>query len=177
MTTARPEAGSWNGGWLGGARAVVSPNANERPDGAVVDLLVLHSISLPPGRYGGPEVEQLFTNQLDWSADPYFEQIRGMEVSAHFFVRRDGELIQFVDADRRAWHAGISKAWKVRPSRMSNTARCAGCACSWLPATRLRMWRVTSTSRRTENSTPAPASTGCGCRTTWDGVLGVFPSA
>jgi N-acetyl-anhydromuramoyl-L-alanine amidase len=113
MTTAHPDVGAWAGGWLLGARAVVSPNANERPEGALVDLIVLHSISLPPGRYGGPEVEQLFTNRLDWSADPYFEQIRGMEVSAHFFVRRDGELIQFVDADRRAWHAGVS-CWRGR---------------------------------------------------------------
>ena len=113
MTTACPDGGAWVGGWLRAARAVVSPNANERPEGALVDLIVLHSISLPPGRYGGPEVEQLFTNRLDWAADPYFEQIRGMEVSAHFFVRRDGELVQFVDADRRAWHAGVS-CWRGR---------------------------------------------------------------
>lgn len=113
MTTAPPDEDVWEGGWLRRARRVVSPNANERPDGAVVDLIVLHSISLPPGRYGGPEVEQLFSNQLDWAADPYFEQIRGMEVSAHFLVRRDGELVQFVDADRRAWHAGVS-CWRGR---------------------------------------------------------------
>lgn len=113
MTTARPEAGDWSGGWLRAAQQVVSPNANDRPEGAVVDLIVLHSISLPPGQYGGPEVEQLFTNQLDWSAHPYFEQIRGLEVSTHFFVRRDGHLMQFVDADRRAWHAGVS-CWRGR---------------------------------------------------------------
>ncbi len=74
---------------------------------------MLHSISLPPGVYGGPEVEQLFTNTLDWDAHPYFRQIRGMEVSAHFFIRRDGELVQFVDADARAWHAGAS-CWRGR---------------------------------------------------------------
>lgn len=75
--------------------------------------MVIHSISLPPGSYGGPEVEQLFTNQLDCAAHPYFERIRGLEVSAHFFIRRDGELVQFVDADARAWHAGTSY-WRGR---------------------------------------------------------------
>lgn len=106
-------AGDWDGGWLRTARAVPSPNFGPRPDGACIDLIVLHSISLPPGVYGGPEVEQLFTNQLDWSAHPYFEQIRGIEVSAHFFVRRTGELVQFVEAGARAWHAGAS-CWRGR---------------------------------------------------------------
>lgn len=103
----------WNGGWLSTARHCPSPNFGPRPDGARIDLIVIHSISLPPGVYGGPEVEQFFTNQLDWSAHPYFEQIRGMAVSSHFFVRRDGELLQFVDADARAWHAGASH-WRGR---------------------------------------------------------------
>lgn len=103
----------WQGGWLQAARACPSPNFGPRPAGATIDLLVIHSISLPPGQYGGPEVEQLFTNQLDWNAHPYFEQIRGLEVSAHFFIRRDGELLQFVDADARAWHAG-SSCWRGR---------------------------------------------------------------
>jgi len=69
---------------------------------------VVHSISLPPGVYGGSEVAQLFTNQLDWDAHPYFETIRGLQVSAHFFIRRDGSLWQFVSCDDRAWHAGQS---------------------------------------------------------------------
>lgn len=106
-------ANNWEGGWLRTARPVPSPNFGTRPDGVQIDLIVLHSISLPPGEYGGPQVEQLFTNQLDWSAHPYFEQIRGMEVSAHFFVRRTGELIQFVDIAARAWHAGAS-CWRGR---------------------------------------------------------------
>ena len=105
--------GAWRGGWLQTARHCASPNHGPRPEGAIVDLIVIHSISLPPGVYGGPEVEQLFTNQLDWKAHPYFEQIRGMEVSSHFFVRRDGEVIQVVDADARAWHAGRS-CWRGR---------------------------------------------------------------
>lgn len=95
------------------ARHCVSPNFGPRPANAIIDLIVIHSISLPPGIYGGPEVEQLLTNRLDWNAHPYFEQIRGMEVSSHFFVRRDGEVIQFVDADARAWHAGQS-SWRGR---------------------------------------------------------------
>lgn len=70
--------------------------------------MVLHSISLPPGQYGGPEVQALFTNTLDWDAHPYFQQIRGLQVSAHFFIRRGGELLQFVSCDDRAWHAGVS---------------------------------------------------------------------
>ena len=106
-------AGGWAGGWLTTARHCPSPNVGPRPPGTAVDLIVLHSISLPPGVYGGPEVEQLFTNRLDWDAHPYFAQIRGAEVSAHFFIRRDGELVQFVDADARAWHAGAS-TWRGR---------------------------------------------------------------
>lgn len=103
----------WDSGWLQAARHCPSPNFGPRPEGARIDLIVIHSISLPPGVYGGPEVEQLFTNQLDWDAHPYFQQIRGMEVSSHFFVRRDGELLQFVSADARAWHAGAS-CWRGR---------------------------------------------------------------
>ena len=74
----------------------------------MVSLAVIHSISLPPGEYGGDAVERLFTNMLDWDAHPYFQGIRGLEVSAHFFLRRDGALLQFVGCDDRAWHAGAS---------------------------------------------------------------------
>ena len=107
------DAGSWQAGWYRPAKALPSPNFGERPAGAQVDLIVLHSISLPPGRYGGDEVQRLFTNQLDWDAHPYFQQIRGTAVSSHFYVRRDGELWQFVSCDARAWHAGAS-AWRGR---------------------------------------------------------------
>lgn len=93
---------------MGAARQVQSPNFNKRPDGAVVDLLVIHNISLPPGQYGGSEVEEFFLNKLDCSAHPYFAKIVDVEVSAHFFIRRDGELIQFVSLEDRAWHAGQS---------------------------------------------------------------------
>lgn len=103
----------WHQGWYREARHVPSPNQGPRPAGATIDLAVVHSVSLPPGQYGGPEIEQLFTNQLDWQAHPYFEQIRGLEVSAHFVIRRDGELIQFVSVLDRAWHAGRS-SWQGR---------------------------------------------------------------
>lgn len=111
--TGQPTLADWDGGWLREARRVPSPNFGQRPAGACIDLVVLHSISLPPGQYGGPEVEQLFTNTLDWDAHPYFGQIRGLEVSAHFFIRRDGALLQFVDTFERAWHAGRS-SWRGR---------------------------------------------------------------
>ena len=107
------ETGLWQAGWYRLARRLASPNFGPRPDAALIDLIVLHSISLPPGRYGGDEVQRLFTNQLDWDADPYFDRIRGIEVSAHFYVRRDGALWQFVSCDDRAWHAGRSR-WRGR---------------------------------------------------------------
>jgi len=106
-------AASWQEGWLSWARAVPSPNFGPRPSGAQIDLLVLHSISLPPGRYGGPEIEQLFCNRLDWDAHPYFAGLRGLQVSSHFLIRRDGALLQFVSCDDRAWHAGRS-CWRGR---------------------------------------------------------------
>ena len=108
-----PTPSSWHAGWLGEARQVPSPNFGPRPPGCAITLAVVHSISLPPGVYGGPEIEALFTNTLDWAAHPYFEQIRGAEVSAHFVIRRDGELLQFVSVLDRAWHAGKS-SWQGR---------------------------------------------------------------
>jgi AmpD protein len=90
------------------ARQCPSPNCDERADGVVPELLIVHGISLPPGKFGGPEIEQLFTNQLDWESHPYFKEIRGLEVSSHLLIRRDGELIQFVPFSKRAWHAGDS---------------------------------------------------------------------
>lgn len=103
----------WDDGWWRPATRVPSPNFSARPADARVDTVVLHSISLPPGQYGGDGILRLFTNTLDWSAHPYFETIRGLEVSAHFLVRRDGAVLQFVPIDARAWHAGRSK-WAGR---------------------------------------------------------------
>jgi len=110
--TSAAESGApalWQAGWYRFARRLASPNFGARPAGALVDLIVIHSISLPPGRYGGDEVQRLFTNTLDWNAHPCFKQIEGLAVSAHFFVRRNGELWQFVGCDERAWHAGASR--------------------------------------------------------------------
>ncbi len=90
------------------ARQVPSPNRDARPAGASPEMVILHGISLPPGEFGGPGIEQLFCNALDWDAHPYYDEIRGMEVSAHLLVRRDGSLLQFVPFTERAWHAGES---------------------------------------------------------------------
>jgi AmpD protein len=98
-------------GRLAGARYVASPNCDARPAGSRISLLVLHAISLPPGRYGGDAIERLFTNRLDPLAHPYFRDIAHLRVSAHFLVRRDGALVQFVPLTRRAWHAGVSR-WR-----------------------------------------------------------------
>ncbi|HKU70205.1 MAG TPA: 1,6-anhydro-N-acetylmuramyl-L-alanine amidase AmpD [Burkholderiales bacterium] len=100
-------------GLADGARFVPSPNFDERPVGCGVDLLVIHHISLPPGEFGGSGIVDLFTNRLDPEAHPYYAAIAGAKVSAHFLVRRDGELIQFVSCAKRAWHAGES-SWKGR---------------------------------------------------------------
>ena len=104
----RSTTGEWNGGWLRRAIRLDSPNFGPRPEQACIDLVVVHSISLPPGQYGGNAVQALFTNRLDWNAHPYYQQICGLEVSSHFYIRRDGELWQFVSCDDRAWHAGRS---------------------------------------------------------------------
>jgi AmpD protein len=95
------------------ARQVPSPNCDERPPGTDISLLVVHGISLPPGRFGGRGILDLFTNRLEPAAHPYYAKIAGMRVSSHFLVRRDGALIQFVPCARRAWHAGESR-WRGR---------------------------------------------------------------
>ena len=98
----------WVDGWYRFALRQVSSNFGSRPLSAQIDLIVLHCISLPPGHYMGCEVQQLFTNQLDWNAHPYFKSIQGLAVSTHFYIRRNGELWQFVSCNDRAWHAGVS---------------------------------------------------------------------
>ena len=103
----------WHDGWWRGAIACASPNFDERPAGEAISLVVLHSISLPPGEYGGDAIERLFTNRLDWDAHPYYQRIRGLRVSAHFLLRRDGRALQFVSCEQRAWHAGQS-VWRGR---------------------------------------------------------------
>jgi len=94
-------------------RIVESPNCDERPPNTEITLVVLHSISLPPGRYGGEAIERLFTNRLDPRAHPYFREIGELRVSSHYLIRRGGELVRFVPVEKRAWHAGAS-SWRGR---------------------------------------------------------------
>ena len=101
-------------GLLAAARQVASPNQDARPAGVSPELIVVHSISLPPGEFGGPWIDRLFTNTLDPAAHPSFASLRGLRVSAHLLIRRDGELVQYVPFHRRAWHAGVS-TWRGRP--------------------------------------------------------------
>ena len=103
-------------GWLASATREPSPNRDDRPAGRPVELIVIHNISLPPGEFGGTGVVDLFTNRLDPDAHPYYATLRDLRVSAHFFIRRDGGLIQFVPCGQRAWHAG--------PSRWQSFERC-----------------------------------------------------
>lgn len=98
---------------MDGAAQVLSPNFDARPDGADVSLIVIHAISLPPERFGGAGVEQLFTNHLDPLEHPYYADIHHLRVSAHYFIRRTGGLICFVAPEMRAWHAGVS-SWRGR---------------------------------------------------------------
>lgn len=95
-------------GWCREIRQQRSPNYDARPPRTPIDLLVIHNISLPPGEFGGDYIEALFTNQLDYAAHPYFAQLDGLRVSAHFLIRRDGSATQFVSTHDRAWHAGVS---------------------------------------------------------------------
>lgn len=103
----------WHAGWWTGARHLPSPHVGPRPPAACTDLLVLHSISLPPGEYGNGHVDELFTGRLDWDAHPYFQSIRGLQVSAHFLIDRLGAVTQYVSVHDRAWHAGTS-CWRGR---------------------------------------------------------------
>lgn len=100
-------------GWLSGVRRVPSPNHDARPASVPLTLLVIHNISLPPNQYGGDEIERFFTNSLDHAAHPYFEQLKGVRVSSHFLIRRNGGIVQFVPCNKRAWHAGVS-VWQGR---------------------------------------------------------------
>lgn len=100
-------------GWVAACTRVACPNADARPAEVVIDLLVLHAISLPPGQFGGTAIIDFFSNRLDPSLHPYFASIAGRRVSAHFLVRRDGAAIQFVACTMRAWHAGVS-CWRGR---------------------------------------------------------------
>ncbi|WP_140919573.1 1,6-anhydro-N-acetylmuramyl-L-alanine amidase AmpD [Limnobaculum xujianqingii] len=95
-------------GWIVGVKRVPSPHFDERPEGEIPSLLVIHNISLPPGEFGGPYIDQLFTGTLNPQEHPYFAEIQHLRVSAHCLIRRDGQIVQYVPFDKRAWHAGVS---------------------------------------------------------------------
>jgi len=96
-------------GWISSGRKVPSPHFNQRPENEIPSLLIIHNISLPPGEFGGPWIDQLFTGTLPPDAHPYFADIAQLRVAAHCLIRRDGELVQYVSFDQRAWHAGVSQ--------------------------------------------------------------------
>jgi N-acetyl-anhydromuramoyl-L-alanine amidase len=100
-------------GWLSGVHKLASPNFDQRPPGVKINLLVIHNISLPPEQFNGPGILNFFTNRLDTDEHPYYAQLQGVKVSAHFLVRRDGAIVQFVPCRQRAWHAGVS-SWQGR---------------------------------------------------------------
>ena len=100
-------------GWLSGVCRIPSPNCDARPPRTEVTLLVIHNISLPPGEFGGGAIAQLFTNTLNIEENEYYNQLAGLKVSAHFLIRRDGGIVQFVSCGKRAWHAGAS-LWNGR---------------------------------------------------------------
>lgn len=115
QVAARPteRSGGWSGGWWWHARRRPSANHGARPPGSAIELAIVHSISLPPGEYGGHGIDDLFLNRLDCDAHGYYDRLRGLRVSAHFVVKRTGEVCQYVSCDRRAWHAGVS-SWRQR---------------------------------------------------------------
>lgn len=108
LATSSPQFQIDAAGWAVGAQHLPSPNFDARAEGTEIALLVIHNISLPPAQFGGPYIADLFLNKLDYDADPYFDQLRPLRVSAHFLIRRDGAVMQFVSAHDRAWHAGVS---------------------------------------------------------------------
>lgn len=137
-------------GWLSGVEWLPSPNYGERPVAEPVSLLVLHNISLPPDEFGGEWVEKFFLNQLDPARHPYFATIAAAQVSAHFYIRRDGRVIQFVGCDQRAWHAGRSQ-WGGRENcnDYSVGIELEGCDSQpFTPAQYASLWGVVDALRR-----------------------------
>lgn len=139
MKSFRPQLSA--DGWLSGATRISSPNQDERPVTEPVRLLVVHAISLPPGEFGGDGVERLFTNSLDPAGHPYYRDIHALKVSAHFFIRRDGRVIQFVSTARRAWHAGLS-SWRGRERCNDFSLGIELEGCDELPFTRIQYIRL-----------------------------------
>ena len=140
-------------GWLRGVTHCPSPNCDPRPEGEVVRLVVVHAISLPPDTFGGPGVEQLFTNTLPVGAHPYYAGIAGLRVSAHFFIRRDGRVVQFVPVRLRAWHAGLS-VWRGRERCNDFSIGIELEGCDSQPFTAVQYRRLTRLIRRLQRHFP-----------------------
>ena len=152
-------AGTITDGWLGDIRRIPSPNCDDRPAGQAVSLIVIHAISLPPSQFGGDGIERLFTNTLDPGAHPYFARLHSLKVSAHFLIRRDGEPIQFVSCDRRAWHAGTS-CWQGRTACNDFSIGIELEGCDALPFEDIQYDRLINLIRRVRAHYPITALAG-----------------
>ncbi len=133
-------------GWLPVARRQPSPHFDARPPGTAIELLVVHAISLPPGQFGGPWIDDLFLGRLDGSRHPFFAEIQGLEVSAHFLIRRDGELVQYVATEARAWHAGRSQ-WQGRERCNDFSIGVELEGCDELPFEPVQYWQLARLAR------------------------------
>ncbi len=140
-------------GWFSGVRRTPSPNSDVRPAHTRISLLVIHNISLPPDEFGGPGIDQLFTNTLPHDAHPYYEQLRGVRVSAHFLIRRTGEIVQYVSCHQRAWHAGVS-VWQGRERCNDFSIGIELEGSDFIPFTELQYRRLSYLSRRLKNAFP-----------------------
>jgi AmpD protein len=136
-----------------GAEYIPSPNWDERPPGTAIRLLVIHAISLPPGEFGGSGIVELFTNRLNPKTHPYYREIAGLKVSAHFLLRRNGAVIQFVPCLKRAWHAGVSR-WRdlARCNDFSIGIELEGC--DWLPFEEAQYWALDDLTRALRSAYP-----------------------
>lgn len=140
-------------GWFSGVRRLTSPNHDERPPRTPVSLLVIHNISLPPDQFGGPGIDQLFTNTLPHDTHPYYDQLRGLRVSSHFLIRRTGEIVQYVSCQRRAWHAGVS-TWQGRERCNDFSIGIELEGSDFIPYTELQYRRLSYLSRRLKSAFP-----------------------
>lgn len=140
-------------GWFSGVRRLASPNRDKRPAHTRISLLVIHNISLPPDQFGGPGIDQLFTNILPHDAHPYYEQLRGVRVSSHFLIRRTGEIVQYVSCRQRAWHAGVS-AWQGRERCNDFSIGIELEGSDFIPFTELQYRRLSYLSRRLKSAFP-----------------------
>jgi len=146
-------------GWLSGVRRVSSPNCDQRPPGTTIDLLVIHNISLPPDQFGGADIVKFFTNQLDTGAHPYYEQLKGVTVSAHFLICRDGAIVQLVSCRQRAWHAGVS-TWQGRSRCNDFSIGVELEGSDFVPFTEQQYVSLTRLTRRLQRAYPIRSITG-----------------